>query len=152
MALLSLSNVKKSFGAIELFSNISFTIEDNHRIGLVGINGCGKTTLFKIIQDKINYDDGEIYKSKNTVIGFVEQFICTDDSQTVYNEALATNHELIDLEIKIENLQDEIEKMPVDLEAKINQKNILEERYAKDGGYTYKSITKSTLKGLGFRC
>lgn len=151
MALLSLSSVKKSFGAVELFDNISFTIEDNHRIGLVGINGCGKTTLLKIIQDKINYDSGEIYKSKNTVVGFVEQFICTDDNQTVYDEALATNYELIDLENKIESLQKEIEKIPADIELKINQKNSLEERYAKSGGYTYKSITKSTLKGLGFK-
>lgn len=151
MALLSLSNVKKSFGANELFSNISFTIEDNHRIGLVGINGSGKTTLFKIIQDKINYDAGEIYKSKNTIVGFVEQFICTDVSKTVYDEALLTNHELIDLEKRIEDLQKEIENIPEDIEAKINVKNTLEEKYAANGGYTYKSITKSTLKGLGFK-
>ena len=151
MALLSLSNVKKSFGINELFSGISFTIEDNHRIGLVGVNGCGKTTLFKIIQDKINYDDGEIYKAKNTVIGFVEQFICTDNTKTVYEEALNTNYELIDLEKRIEKLQQEIENMPDDIEQKINLKNNLEEMYAENGGYTYKSITKSTLKGLGFK-
>lgn len=151
MALLSLSNVKKSFGINELFSGISFTIEDNHRIGLVGVNGCGKTTLFRIIQDKINYDDGEIYKAKNTVIGFVEQFICTDNTKTVYEEALDTNYELIDLEKRIEKLQQEIENMPDDIEPKINLKNNLEEMYAEKGGYTYKSITKSTLKGLGFK-
>ena len=130
MALLSLSNVSKSFGADELFSNVSFTIEDNHRIGLVGVNGSGKTTLFKIIQDKISFDNGDIYKSKNTVIGFVEQFICSDTFKTVYQEALEANSDLIDLETKIQVLQEEIEKNNVDIETKINLKNSLEEKFA----------------------
>ena len=150
MALLSLSNIKKSFGADELFRDVSFTVEDNHRIGLVGVNGCGKTTLFNIIQDKISYDEGEIYKSKNTVIGFVEQFICSDLSKTVYEEALNASHNLIELELKIDDLQAEIEK-GIDIEANINIKNNLEEKFKENGGYTYKSITKSTLKGLGFK-
>ncbi len=49
MALLSLSDISKSFGVELLFDNISFTVENNHKIGLVGVNGSGKTTLFKII-------------------------------------------------------------------------------------------------------
>ena len=108
MSLLSLSNVKKSFGATMLFSGISFTIEDNHKIGLVGVNGSGKTTLFKIIQDKLDYDSGEIFKSKNTVVGYVEQFICEDD-RTVYEEALEAFRYLIDIENKIHELQKYIE-------------------------------------------
>ncbi|MBQ9314532.1 MAG: ABC-F family ATP-binding cassette domain-containing protein [Clostridia bacterium] len=151
MALLSLSNIKKSFGSNELFSGISFTIENNHRIGLVGVNGCGKTTLLKIIQNKIDFDEGEIYQSKNTVIGFVEQFICNDLSKTVYEEALTASNDLITLEAKIENLQILIEKNNENIESLITQKNSLEEEYARRGGYTYKSMTNSTLKGLGFQ-
>ena len=108
MSLLSLSNVKKSFGATMLFSGISFTIEDNHKVGLVGVNGSGKTTLFKIIQDKLDYDSGEIFKSINTVVGYVEQFICEDD-RTVYEEALEAFRYLIDIENKIHELQKDIE-------------------------------------------
>lgn len=108
MSLLSLSNVKKYFGATMLFSGISFTIEDNHKVGLVGVNGSGKTTLFKIIQDKLDYDSGEIFKSKNTVVGYVEQFICEDD-RTVYEEALEAFRYLIDIENKIHELQKDIE-------------------------------------------
>ena len=108
MSLLSLSNVKKSFGATMLFSGISFTIEDNHKVGLVGVNGSGKTTLFKIIQDKLDYDSGEIFKSTNTVVGYVEQFICEDD-RTVYEEALEAFRYLIDIENKIHELQKDIE-------------------------------------------
>ena len=108
MSLLSLSNVKKSFCATMLFSGISFTIEDNHKKGLVGVNGSGKTTLFKIIQDKLDYDSGEIFKSKNTAVGYVEQFICEDD-RTVYEEALEAFRYLIDIENKIHELQKDIE-------------------------------------------
>ena len=63
MALLSLSNISKSFGANLLFDGVSFTVEDGHKIGLVGVNGTGKTTLFKIIQNQMRYDSGEVYKA-----------------------------------------------------------------------------------------
>ena len=149
MALLSLSNISKNFGAEQLFKDISFNIESNHRIGLVGVNGCGKTTLFKIMQGSMDYDDGEIYKSKETNIGYVEQFICSD-GKTVYEEALESFRELINIEEEMERLQAEIEKGN-DIERNIIRKNNLEEKYSDIGGYTYKSITTSTLKGLGFK-
>ena len=71
LALLSLSNISKSYGINKVFENVSFTIEDNHRIGFVGINGSGKTTLFKIICEQLSYDDGEIFKSKTLRIGTI---------------------------------------------------------------------------------
>jgi len=151
MALLSLSNVKKSFGAKELFNGISFTIEEHHRIGLVGANGCGKTTLLNIIQDKVDYDEGDIYQSKNTIVGFVEQFMIENISRTVLEEALTANQELMELEKKMEEIQLKIEKNDCDIEIFIKQKNAIEEMYQNKGGYTYQSRTFSTLKGLGFK-
>ena len=151
MSLLSLSNVSKSYGANIVFSGVSFTIENKHRIGLVGVNGCGKTTLLNIIQEKIDSDEGEIYKSKNTKIGFVEQFIPNDDNKTVYDEVLESKKELITMKREIEELQSQIEKNTDDIEQLINRKNKLDEIFANEGGYTYESITLSTLKGLGFK-
>ena len=58
MALLSLSNVTKRFADKLIFENVSFTIEDGHKLGFVGINGSGKTTLFKVICDELDYDSG----------------------------------------------------------------------------------------------
>ena len=80
LALLSLSNISKSYGINKVFENVSFTIEEKHRIGFVGINGSGKTTLFKIICDQLSYDEGEIFKSKSLKIGYVEQFVCKDNN------------------------------------------------------------------------
>lgn len=160
MALLSLSNVSKSYGATKIFENVSFTIEENHRIGFVGINGSGKTTLLKVICDQLVYEEGEIFKSKNLKIGYVEQFVCRDSELTVLEELLSIQEELLRMEKEIERLQQEIfeesEKKQLNeeeneiLEKKILQKHNLENRYQEMGGYTYRSIAHSTLLGLGF--
>lgn len=159
MALLSLSNISKSYGINKVFENVSFTIEDNHRIGFVGINGSGKTTLFKIICDQLSYDDGEIFKSKNLRIGYVEQFTCSDSERNVFEELLTIQQELINIEKEIEELQAKIELLTSNeisnnkdsiLENLITRKHNLENLYNEKGGYTYKSIARSTLIGLGF--
>ena len=160
VALLSLSNVSKSYGATKIFENVSFTIEENHRIGFVGINGSGKTTLLKIICNQLVYEEGEIFKSKNLKIGYVEQFVCRDSELTVLEELLSIQEELLRMEKEIERLQQEIfeksEKKQLNeeeneiLEKKILQKHNLENRYQEMGGYTYRSIAHSTLLGLGF--
>ena len=111
MALLSLSNISKSYGTNKVFENVSFTIEENHRIGFVGINGSGKTTLFKIICDQLSYDEGEIFKSKALKIGYVEQFVCKDSNISVLEELLTIQQELIAIENEIETLQQKIENI-----------------------------------------
>lgn len=160
VALLSLSNISKSYGATRIFENVSFTIEENHRIGFVGVNGSGKTTLLKVICEQLNYEEGEIFKSKNLKIGYVEQFVCRDSEATVLEELLSIQEELLTIEKEIDILQQEIaeesqkdilsEEENESLERKILQKHNLENRYQEMGGYTYRSIARSTLLGLGF--
>ncbi len=171
MALLSLSNVSKSFADKLIFENVSFNIENNHRLGFVGINGSGKTTLFKVICDELDYDSGEIFKNKALKIGYVEQFTLKDSSLTVFEELLTIKQYLLDLEKDIEETQNQIELKSQEaainasisqikgnassnnsreLEELINKKHNLESMYESGGGYTYKSIAHSTLIGLGF--
>ena len=73
--MLSVNHLTKTFGSRTLFDNISFQINPGEKIGLVGRNGNGKTTLFKIITGKEEFDSGEINKSKNYKIGYVSQNI-----------------------------------------------------------------------------
>lgn len=162
MAQLTLSNISKSYGTNVIFKNVSFTIEENHRIGLVGVNGSGKTTLFKVICEQIPYESGEIFKSKNLKIGYVEQFTCANSKNTVFDEVLSVQENLLMLENEIENLQNKISKATEiktsaeitnendSLETMLLKKHNLEVQYEELGGYTYKSIAKSTLIGLGF--
>ena len=155
MALLSLSNVTKRFGDNLIFENVSFNIEDGHKLGFVGINGSGKTTLFKVICDELDYDSGDIFKNKSLKIGYVEQFTLRDSNRNVFEELLTIKQSLLDIEQELANLQQEIEIKSIndnnnELEGLITKKHSLEEQYARDGGYTYKSIARSTLIGLGF--
>lgn len=151
MALLSVSGGKKSFGAQELFHGVSFTIENHHHIGLVGINGSGKTTLMKILQGEMDFDEGEIYRAKNTVMGYVEQFICEEEERTVYEEALMAKKEMLQREEQLKEMQERIERGEQPVEPLLIQKNRLEEEFVAKGGYTFRSMTKATLKGLGLR-
>lgn len=151
MALLSLSNISKSFGANLLFDGVSFTVEDGHKIGLVGVNGTGKTTLFKIIQDQMRYDSGEVYKAKNVNIGYVEQFVCTKPNINLYDEALSVHERLLQIEDEMLQIQSDIEKNTSDIDNLILKQHAIDEEYRDLGGYTYKSITRSTLLGLGFK-
>ncbi|MBT7469165.1 MAG: ABC-F family ATP-binding cassette domain-containing protein, partial [Candidatus Cloacimonetes bacterium] len=73
MSLISISNMFHSFGINEIFEDINFSIEQNSKIGLVGKNGCGKTTLFNIIKQNIVADKGIFHKAKYTNIAYLTQ-------------------------------------------------------------------------------
>ena len=75
MALLSASNLSKSFGTDVVLTGASFEIQENDRVGLVGVNGSGKTTLFKMLTGELPFDDGNIYQAKETVLGYMEQHL-----------------------------------------------------------------------------
>ena len=70
MALLGVSNLTKAFGTDLLFEGVSFEVQANDKIGVVGVNGSGKTTLFKMITGEMRPDDGELYQSKQAVVGY----------------------------------------------------------------------------------
>ena len=109
MALLSLSNVGKSFGDKLIFKDVSFTIENGHKLGFVGINGSGKTTLFKVICNELDLDEGEIFKNKSLKIGYVEQFVLKDSNNNVFEELLTIKQNLLDIEKRLVTIQNEIE-------------------------------------------
>ena len=73
MILLSCNDLKKEFGANKLFEGINLEIQEHDKIGLVGLNGCGKTTLLKMLQGEESVDKGSISISKGTKIGYLEQ-------------------------------------------------------------------------------
>ena len=115
----------------------------------------GKTTLFKVICEQLSYDSGEMFKNKSLKIGYVEQFSLKDSSLNVLDELLTVRNDLIELEKGIEEIQQEIEIKSIkgndeSLEQLISKKHEYELQYEKDGGYTYKSMARSTLIGLGF--
>ncbi len=127
-------------------------------LALLALMVHGKTTLFRVICDELDYDSGEIYKNKALKIGYVEQFLLGDSKLTTYDELLTIRQDLLDIEKELAEIQAKLDGNTVQeqsmdditLERLILRKHELEQQYEKNGGYTYKSIARSTLIGLGF--
>ena len=86
--LLNGSDINKSFSGETLFENVSFNVYDKDKIGFVGVNGAGKSTLFKIITGELGYDSGDLSKSREAKIGYLEQHPVSDSTRTVMEDIL----------------------------------------------------------------
>ncbi len=150
MSLLSLSKVNKYFGERCLFENVSFSVEDHDKIGLIGANGCGKTTLFKMILESDAHDGGDIFLPKSTSVGYLEQHVGLNSNLTVYEEVLTVFSHLKEMEEKMLELTGNIEAGIGDAEENADRLHKLTEKYKEKDGYTYKNIARSSLIGLGF--
>ena len=149
MAIFNAKDITLYFGAEMLFSGVTFEVEKGDRIGLVGVNGCGKTTLFKAIRGEVEYDGGEFVKSKDAVLGYMEQHVIRDSSVSVYDEVLSVFAPLMKLESELDELNAEIgggSPTPEQLEKQM----MLRERFESEGGLTYRTRAMSSLLGLGF--
>ena len=88
MIVLSCNNLNKSFGIDSILENVNFTVNEYDKIGIIGVNGTGKTTLFKIISGIYGYDSGDIYTSKDCEIGYLEQNTNFHSENTILEEVL----------------------------------------------------------------
>ncbi len=149
MLLMNLNNIAMSFADRELFSGVTFDVYDDDRIGFVGVNGCGKTTLFRLLKGEHTPDEGEIHIAGSCKMGFMEQFSCKNTERTVFDEALTVFDWLEDMELELEELHDKIDAGNHSADI-IERQTILTDRFERDGGLTYKSRTASALTGLGF--
>ena len=148
MALLSISQLQKSFGTDLIFTGASFEIQERDHIGLVGANGSGKTTLFKILTGDMASDSGEIYKARECRIGYMEQHVCRDLDRSAYNEVLTVFSHLLEMEKELEDINLRLQVHPDD--ALIERQMILNDQFAAQGGLTCRARARSTLMGLGF--
>lgn len=149
MKILSVSNLSKSFDD-PLFKGVTFEVGHKDRIGLVGANGVGKTTLFKIILNKIPLDSGDVFINKHLTIGYMEQHLSVDKSRTVYGEVLNEFSHLVDIELELDQIHHDIDHNIGNLDALIKRQYSLQKSFDDNGGHTFRSRTKSMLLGLGF--
>lgn len=155
MIVLSCNNLNKSFGIDSILENINFTVNEGDKIGVIGVNGTGKTTLFKIISGVYGYDSGDIYTSKDCEIGYLEQNTNFQSNNTIFEEVLEVFKDLIDMEKYLRELELKIaeestkENSPI-LEKIMDEYSSKLENFASLNGYGYKSEAKGILKGLGF--
>lgn len=156
MIVLSCNNLYKSFGIDSILENICFTVNEGDKIGIIGINGTGKTTLMKIISGEYGYDDGDIYTSKDCEIGYLQQNTNFLSNNTILEEVLEVFKPLINMENYLRELEHKIaeegskDNSPI-LEKLMNDYSHTLEDFASKNGYGYKSEAKGVLKGLGFK-
>lgn len=155
MIVLSCNNLNKSFGIDSILENVSFTVNEGDKIGIIGINGTGKTTLFKIISGIYGYDSGDIYTSKDCEIGYLEQNTNFHSDKNILDEVIEVFRDLIDMEAYLRELEIKISKESTNSNSKDLNKLMDEyahklELFSDMNGYGYKSEAKGVLKGLGF--
>ena len=155
MIVLSCRNIKKSYGIQDVLKDVTISINEGDKVGIIGPNGEGKSTLFKILSKNLAPDDGDIFVDKNKTIGYLSQHLNLNSKNTIYEEASSVFKNLIDLEEKIKTLEIKMNEPYDESNAQYHEKLIkdyttAQELYSHRGGYTYKGDIAKVLKGLGF--
>ena len=138
------------FGEQRLFDNMTFEIQDGDRVGLIGVNGCGKSTLFKLLTGEYEPTAGDIILHKNTRIGYMEQHVCRNLSVSAYEEVLTVFQDLIEAEQELERLNAAIAAKTGDVNQLVERQAFLHEMFTRREGLTYRARARSALLGLGF--
>ena len=148
MSLLTAQNLTFGFLDGVLFKGAAFKVEENDKIGLIGANGTGKTSLFKLIIGTYTPNEGGIVRGKDVRIGYMEQYLECDDNQTLYNEALTVFSDVARMEEELEEIN---ERLLTESSIELIEKQVkLTEEIERRDGLVYKAKTKSALIGLGF--
>lgn len=148
MSLLTAQNLTFGFLDGVLFKDAAFKVEETDRIGLIGANGTGKTSLFKLITGEYVPNSGGIVRGKDVRVGYMEQYLECDEEQTLYNEALTVFSDVAEAEAELEFIT---ESLLTDNSIELIEKQLrLTEEIERRDGLVYKAKTKSALIGLGF--
>ena len=155
MVVLSCKDISKSYGIQEVLKNVTFSINEGDKVGIIGGNGEGKSTLFKILSKEITQDDGEIFIDRNKTIGYLSQHVDLNLDNTIYSELNLVFKELLDIENRLHTLELKMAEPYDENNDSYHQKVIkdyttLQDLYTNKGGYTYKGEISRVLKGLGF--
>ncbi len=152
MIILNLSDITVSFGADTILDKITFGLNEGDRLGIVGVNGAGKSLLLKVINGSARPDSGSVNISRGLRVSYLEQNAGFDSDNILFDEMLLTFPELVRDEQRLFDLQQRLEDERSDEEhiRLAKEYTELEEKFRANGGYEYKSRIKSMLSALGF--
>ena len=149
MPVVTLNNISKYFGNVNLFKDLSFGVDQGHRIGIVGPNGIGKSSLLKIIAKVDEEYSGDIFYGKNTVIGYLPQEADVNYDGNLYQFCESVFAELIQMEEDLLQRQSRLEIEPGN-DLLLQSIGDQQHRFEHLGGYTFTTKIKQILTGIGF--
>lgn len=146
---IGVSNLTKLFGVDKIFENVTFDVKTKDKIGLIGRNGTGKTTLMKILAGYENYQGGQVNKRKGLTIGYLEQIPSYDDNNTVLDVLSEAFSHLNEIKSQMEQIEKSFDILKGDeLKSAVNKYGTLHDAYEIAGGYNTKEKLNRILKGL----
>ena len=154
MIILSAQHIAKSFGVNAVLRDVSMTVQQGDRIGLVGVNGCGKSTLMRILAGLDAQDGGEISLVRGLRVGYLAQQNMVTSGETVWNELQKVYEQVFTMEKKLRELEDEMAHAHTDVQrfAQLSADyDRLTQRFEEADGYSWKSMVSGVLNGLGFK-
>ena len=148
MTALSAHRLTKYFGERCLFEHVTFEVGDHDKVGLVGVNGCGKSTLFRMLMGEESIDDGDVLIAKHIRLGYLEQHTLQGEDVTVWEAVESVFEPLRQMERELAHVTELLSVVSTD--DLIDKQHRLQEEFEEAGGLYYKSRVASTLTGLGF--
>jgi len=149
MSVLTTVNLAKSYGPDDIFSGVSVSIPKRARIGLVGVNGVGKTTLLRVLIGEESPSEGSVQKAKQLKIGYLPQESVLDTPETLWDECRSALSHLEKMRNQLETMEAGMAEGPVG-DGVLERYSKLQEAFERKGGYTYENKIEHTLTGLGF--
>jgi len=149
MSLITASSLSKSFGAEDLFKNVTFSVAKGARLAIVGPNGIGKTTLLRILIGQEEPSSGTVTRAKNLRIGYLSQEADFELQGVLWDVCLEPFADLIRMQGELEKLEVEMSD-PIKRDQALVRYGSVQHEFERRGGYTYPVRIKQVLTGLGF--
>ncbi|MBE5776498.1 MAG: ABC-F family ATP-binding cassette domain-containing protein [Clostridiales bacterium] len=152
MIILTVQNLQKAYGTDEVLKDVSMTLQNGQRMGLVGVNGCGKTTLLRILSGQLHYDGGSFSLNKGLKLGYLEQQSTVKEGNTVLQE-------LEDVYLPVREMEQKLRRMEESMALAQDQQTLerlgaeyerLQHRFEEEDGYSWPSLVQGALLGMGF--
>ena len=148
--LFRLSDVHKSYGTQDVLRGASLQVNPGEHVGLVGRNGAGKTTVFKLVTGDESSDGGDVVRARGVRLGLLAQHIHFEAGATVHESALAAFGTLQQIEHEMHVLEHRMAEPTDDLEKVLERYSDLQHQFEREGGFEYAAKAEAILMGLGF--
>ncbi|HEV7860100.1 MAG TPA: ABC-F family ATP-binding cassette domain-containing protein [Pyrinomonadaceae bacterium] len=148
--LFRLSDVYKSYGSQDVLRGASLQVNPGEHVGLVGRNGAGKTTIFRLVSGEETQDKGDVVRARGVKLGLLAQHVHFESGSTVHESALAAFGHLQQIEHEMHTLEHRMAEGDADLDQILERYSDLQHEFEREGGFEYAAKAEAILQGLGF--